>query len=554
VRDNSFVKLLDDSIPPGMAALRRRDWAAARTHFEAAIERQETAPALDGLAEALFWLDEVAPSLDQRSRAYVLYRKSGEVCSAARAALWLAIGYASAYDNVAVARGWMQRAERLLHETGPCAEHGWLELFRGKMTADTTVTVSHAQHALEIARQHDDPDLEVWALSEQGRALVAMGRVDEGMAMLDEAVAAATGGEARSPLVVGQTCCNMLSACDRASDFQRAVQWCQVLDEFTRRNRYTPIFHYCRVVYSGVLIATGRWEEAERELKTAIRTVERKYPFEKVHSLSRLTILCVRQGRLEEAAQLLSGFETHAVAAEAAAMLYLARGKATLATTLLERRLAVIADGLAAIPLLRLLVDARLGLGDIHAARAAAGRMSDIADRSNCRPARAASLLANANVAVACGDPGHALFEEASTIFHSQGMPFDAAVTRLAWSRAVAGSAREIAAEDARLALAALEKLGARQYADEASALLRELGAGSKPGPRLSGELTRREHDVLDLLSHGLSNFEIGGRLFISPKTVEHHVGRILSKLGLRNRAEAVAWALRNSSQKYGTK
>ena len=63
-----------------------------------------------------------------------------------------------------------------------------------------------------------------------------MGRVDEGMAMLDEAVAAATAGDARDLLIVGNTYCNMLSACDRAADFARAVQWCQVVDDFTRRH------------------------------------------------------------------------------------------------------------------------------------------------------------------------------------------------------------------------------------------------------------------------------------------------------------------------------
>jgi DNA-binding CsgD family transcriptional regulator len=52
---------------------------------------------------------------------------------------------------------------------------------------------------------------------------------------------------------------------------------------------------------------------------------------------------------------------------------------------------------------------------------------------------------------------------------------------------------------------------------------------------------------VLDLLSHGLSNADIAGRLFISAKTVHHHVGRILFKLGLRNRAGAVAWTLRSA-------
>ena len=159
------------------------------------------------------------------------------------------------------------------------------------------------------------------------------------------------------------------------------------------------------------------------------------------------------------------------------------------------------------------------------------------------------ALLATARVELACGGASHALFEKACTLFEQSGMPFDAAVTRLEWARALAPSDREIAAEDARQALSAFERLGARAHADQAAALLRELGAGSRPGPRLSGELTRREREVFGLLSHGLSNIDIGGRLFISPKTVEHHVGRILFKLGLRSRAEAIAWALRNPPQ-----
>jgi DNA-binding NarL/FixJ family response regulator len=58
--------------------------------------------------------------------------------------------------------------------------------------------------------------------------------------------------------------------------------------------------------------------------------------------------------------------------------------------------------------------------------------------------------------------------------------------------------------------------------------------------------LSRRETDVLRLLADGLSNREIAERLFISPKTAEHHVSRIYSKLGLSTRAEAAAYAARN--------
>ncbi len=551
--DNRTVKPANEPLSAGTAALARGDWITARGYFEAALEREETAPALEGLSDALFWLEEFGASIERRTRACMLYRDAGDARRSARAAVWLAMTYFSALGNIAAGNGWLQRAERLLEDARPCAERGWLVQLRGKMTSDAATAVAQAREALEIARRHGDLDLEVWALSEQGRGLVSLGHVDEGMAMLDEAVAAATAG-GRNLIIVGDACCNMLSACDRAADFERAVQWCEVVDDFARRYNSVPIFHYCRVVYCGVLMARGRWDEAQRELQAALRAVEQKYPTEKVHSLSRLALLSVRRGRLEEASQLLAGLETHGVAAEASAALHLARGQAALAGAVLERRLDALGDGLPAVPLLGLLVKARLALGELEAARTAAARLAAIAERAKRPPIQALAFLSTARVELASGGDAQERLEKACTLFEESGMLFDAAVTRLEWSRVLAATDREIAVEDARLALSAFERLDARPHADRAAALLRELGAGSRPGPRIAGQLTSRERQVLDLVSHGLSNLEIGHRLFISPKTVEHHVGRILSKLGLRSRAEAVAWVLRNPSAKSGVK
>lgn len=539
----------------GAAALARGDWTGARKHFEAALEQEEAAEALEGLSDALFWLEEIGLSIERRTRACVIYQEAGDACRAARAALSLAMTYFSALGNGAAGNGWLQRAERLLEHAGPCAERGWLVQLRGKMTPDAATAASKAQEALAIARSHGDLDLEVWALSEQGRALVSLGDVDAGLAMLDEAVAAATAG-GRNLIIVGDACCNMLSACDRAADFERAVQWCEVVDAFARRYNATSIFHYCRVIYCGVLIATGRWGEAQSELQAALRVVEQKYPAERVHSLSRLALLCVRRGRLEEAGQLLAGLETHGVAAEASAALHLARGETALACAVLERRLGALGDGLPTVPLLRLLVEVHLALGAIASARTAAERLSAIAERAKRPPIHAQASLSAARVALASGSAAEAkaLFERACTLFDASGMPFETAVTRLEWAEMLDTTDRAIAAEDARLALSLFERLDARPYADRAAALLRKLGAGSRPGPRTSGLLTSRERQVLDLVSHGLSNQDIGERLFISPKTVEHHVGRIFSKLGLRSRAEAVAWALRHSSTESGAK
>jgi DNA-binding NarL/FixJ family response regulator len=107
---------------------------------------------------------------------------------------------------------------------------------------------------------------------------------------------------------------------------------------------------------------------------------------------------------------------------------------------------------------------------------------------------------------------------------------------------------REVAGAEARVALSVFEDLGANRDADAAAALMRELGIrAARTGPRNVGRLTRREMEVLTLLGEGLSNPEIADRLVVSRKTVEHHVARVLSKLGLRRRAEAAALTARTT-------
>jgi DNA-binding NarL/FixJ family response regulator len=97
--------------------------------------------------------------------------------------------------------------------------------------------------------------------------------------------------------------------------------------------------------------------------------------------------------------------------------------------------------------------------------------------------------------------------------------------------------------------LACFRRIDAPADTDAALALLRSLGSPTRLPPRdgqePGGALSRREQEVLALVGAGLSNPQIASRLYLSPRTVEHHVGHIFAKLGLSSRAALAAYAAR---------
>lgn len=161
--------------------------------------------------------------------------------------------------------------------------------------------------------------------------------------------------------------------------------------------------------------------------------------------------------------------------------------------------------------------------------------------------ARAYAARARGRSALA-SDPAAArqALEDALARFVAGGLAYESARTRLVLARASTDTDRESAVSDARIALSAFDQLGAAREADAAGALLRTLGErAARAAPRGLPLLTRREREVLGLLGEGLSNPAISERLFLSRRTVEHHVSSVLRKLGLSSRAEAAALATR---------
>ncbi|HEY6710080.1 MAG TPA: LuxR C-terminal-related transcriptional regulator [Actinomycetota bacterium] len=549
-----------DHLAAGQAALAAGRWEEARAAFRAALAEAETPEALDGLGVALWWLGETQASVAATERAYAGFRRAGDAAGAAGAALFLCITWASNFDNHAVAGGWLARAERVAGEvgqTGPGPLEGWLLLLRGFLEPDPERAHALVRQVLELARETGDVDLELCAMGDLGVSLVAAGREADGMALIDEAMAGTLGGEHRRLDTVVITCCDMLVACDLAGDLRRATQWCQVADRFINRYGCPFLYARCRTLYGSVLLARGRWAEAERELLAAVRMAEGTGPGAYADALARLAELRLRQGRLEEAEGLLPERGGGRAAARTAARLRLAAGEPSVAAGLLERSLEDHGEPqihgeqrLRAAAALETLVAARVALGELDAAAAAAARIPELAADGGDDQVAALAALASARLATARERPEAARrsLERALELFGRLDLPYEVAQVRLELARVLAAADPEMAVAEATAARDALERLGAAADADAADALRRSLGARGRTGPKRVGTLTRREQEVLRLVGLGLSNPEIAQRLFISRKTAAHHVSNVLAKLGVRNRAGAIAYATRQAA------
>ena len=542
---------MDDLTAAGQAALDGGRWREARDAFESSLLETETAAARFGLATALWWLGESQESVEHCTAAYASFRKAGDWNGAVDCALWLGVTYKANFANFVAANGWIARAERLLERIEPGAAHGWTWVTRAYRMDDLDAAEQLTRRALELAERLGDVDLELSAASQLGLILVGQGATSAGFDLIDEAMAGALGGEPSSLGTVVYTCCDMLNACELASDVARAAQWCRVADQFVETYGCPFLYAECRIYYGSVLTATGRWVDADRELGVGVRITSDSCPGLHRRALTRLAELRIRQGRLEEAELLLGdvsgGAEAESDVTLAASALLLARGDGSGASRLLHGRWRTLERHSAHLgAALDLLVDARLASGDVDAAARSAAHLTDLASRGDER-LQSVALAANGKVAARRGDEASALdlLDDAAARFARLDLRFEAARARFELSRVLADRHPEAAIGHAELALAAFEQLGAALDADRTAALLRSMGVVTKAGPKGLGALTAREQEVLALLGHGLSNQEIAARLYLSRKTVSHHVSRILAKLDVRSRAAAVARANR---------
>ena len=531
-------------------ALHTGDRDAAKHSFQAVLDSEGSAEIFSGLAEALWWLGEIRESIDCWEQAYSGFRQRPDPAQAALVAIQLGILYDANLGNRAAAAGWVAHAARLVDEHALEPLRGWILIAKAVDCADPSEHEALARQAHQLGRTSGDRDLELCALTQIGVALIDQGRITEGIAFHDEAMAGALAGEGQLDTVVF-TACEMMTSYSRCAQYQRMAQWIRAADRFVERYGCPYLNASCRTHYGEVLFATGDWARAEEELLAALRLSENSLPAVQVEAQATLAELRLAQGRVEEAERLITGFEDHEASAPVSARIHLVRGKFALAAATSRRWLGMIGEErLESTLLLELLGEAEISQGQVEGAVERSHKLAELGRTLDCQVMLARGERLWGRALAAASDPaakGH--LDAALREFVQLEMPFEAARTRLLHAYALRELDPEVAEAEARAALAVFEKLGAIIEVGATTSVLREVEARVRERtgkrPDLAG-LTRREAEVLRLVAQGLTDREIAAKLVLSRHTVHRHIHSILTKLDLPSRAAAAAYAARH--------
>jgi ATP/maltotriose-dependent transcriptional regulator MalT len=530
----------------GRAAQAARAWAAA---FDALSRADAEAPLdphdLELLAVAAFMLGRVDEFLDVLERAHDGHVENGELLRAARCAFFIGVNLAFR-GEIGRATGWFGRARRLVEREGrECAEQGYLLMpiaMQNESAGNYEAVYSAAGEAAAIGERFGDRDLFSLAVHTQGLARIKQERVADGLALLDEAMLAATAGDL-SPMITGVVYCGVIAGCEEAFELRRAREWTDALERWCQEQAELVAFNgRCRVHRAEIMQLHGAWtdalEEARRGLERSEQAMNRDAAGQALYLQGELLRLRGDVDAAEAAYR-----DANALGREpqpGLALLRLARGDAEAASGAIRRALAEAVEPLRRARLLPAYVEIMLALGDDDAARGASAELEEIAFNSGSGMLRAFVEHARGAVELAAGNAEAALpsLRRAWRAWQEIDAPYEAARTRV-----LVGLACRALGDDAtaRLELDAaaetFERLGATPDAARVAALV------EPPRVRDRHGLTQRELEVLRLVAAGRSNRQIAAALVVSEHTVAGHLQNIFGKLGVSSRTAATAFA-----------
>jgi len=533
----------------GRRAYDRRAWMDAYEHLSLADRETALCPVdLERLATAAFLIGRETEFERALERAHQAYRDAGDRPGATRCAFWIGLRLFLA-GKAGAATGWLARAQRLLDEEGrETAEEGYLRL----PVAEQHLRAGEWERALVVAREaigvgtrFRDRDLIAGARHVEGRTLLEMGRVEEGFALLDETMVEVMSGE-MSPMMTGLVYCSVINCCQRVHALRRAREWTAALSRWCQDQQQMMIFtSTCLVHRAEILQLQGAWADALTEARRACeRPTDGIYEYLFGAAFYQQGEILRLRGELDAAENAYRrASRAGAEPQPGLALLWLARGRTRAAAAAIGRALDETTDSLARARFLPARVEILLAGRDHEGARAACVELAEIAARFPIDLLRATAAQAQGALELAVGNSREALV-----------------LLRVAWKEWQALEIPHAAArtrEALGLACRALgDRAGGRMELEAARAVYERLGAGpdmaridallthrTDAGPN---GLTSREVQVLRLVAAGKSNKEVADALSRSVKTVERHVGNILTKLDVPSRVAATAWAYEN--------
>ncbi|MGH9223319.1 MAG: LuxR C-terminal-related transcriptional regulator [Acidimicrobiales bacterium] len=519
-------------------ALDRHEWGHAyRLLTDLSASRPLSVDELDWLGTAAYLNGRDLEAFEHWGRAHGACLDSGNVPRAARFGVQIAQGLGYKGD-IPRSSGWVSRVRQVLDDANAdCVEQGYLDHADGTCRIFEEGDVAGARdlfaRAAKVADRFRDRQLRTLANLGEGRCVIYLGDIAEGLSLLDQAMVSVEASEV-SPVVAGDAYCTVIDGCFELFDVRRCEAWGESFTRWCDAQPDLVLYRgQCLMHQAELLQLHGRWAEGVAFARQACERLADPVNFLSLGGahyveaeLNRLLGDFVEAeqayGRAHEA-----GCDPH----PGLSLLRLAEGRVDAADAAIRRVLAQADGPIGRARVLGPYAEIVLAAGDIDAAEAAADELARIAVELGSPLLRAQAAHHEGAVLVARGDwtGGLVPLRAALRRWNDLDAPYHAAQTRLL----IAGACESVDDHEG----AGMERRAAHTALDRLAA---ESGARPQPPP---GGLSEREVEVLVLVAQGRTNRAIAEALFISEKTVTSHLTHIFTKLGVPSRAAATAFA-----------
>jgi DNA-binding CsgD family transcriptional regulator len=451
--------------------------------------------------------DDIDDAIEAGQEELELRRRLGERLEEGAALSWLSYILWCPGRTAASQRA-MEEAVAVLETLSPGRElaTAWMNSW----------SLPQVTRALDLAMDLGDMDVAIRALSVLGNRRFAEG----GRETIEQCIELAE--ETAHVELAGWIYSHAVRAAINARQYEAAAAWADTSVAYCSERGLELYRFYALGDKAHVELDQGRWDEAA-ETASAVLSIHRASILPRIWGLVVLGLVRARRGDPGHEPLLEEAWALGAPTDEVERMGPAATARAEVAWLAGDRE-GVVAATEHAFQLASKQKDP-VAIGELALWRRRAGIDDGV-------PPRAAEPFASQ----LAGD-----WARAAALWDEAGCPYEAALAR-------ADSSED---EPLRQALDELQRLGAGPAAAIVAGRLRERGARGLPrGPRRATRenpagLTARQLEVLELVAEGMRDSEIAERLFLSERTVGHHVGAILRKLEVRNRSQATAEAIR---------